>query len=256
MATFESKMPTPINLEVMRRLLEDYDNKDYILNGIEQGFHIGFEGPECATTCDNNKSVRDNLLETKFKIDHEVQLNRIEGPFKHIPFDNFKISPLALREKSNGKFRLLHNLSHPYDESAVNTNIPESASTVHYETINSAIKIIQKYKISYLAKSDIADAFRIIPIHPSCHHLLGFKFQEKFYYDKCLPQGCSSSCKIFEAFSDAIIWILKNKYGIKNVVKVLDDFLFIGKTKTEANKMLQDFYSMCNMINVATNCTQ
>ena len=39
--------------------------------------------------------------------------------------------------------------------------------------------------------------------------------------------GCSSSCRIFEHFSDALKWILETKFGLREVVKVLDDFLFL-----------------------------
>jgi len=157
---------------------------------------------------------------------------------------------LALREKTNGKFRLLHNLSYPHDITAVNFNIPEYSSTVKYNSISSAVKIIQKYNKPYLAKTDIAEAFRIIPVHPSCYHLLGFQSQKKYYYDRCLPQGCSSSCQIFESFSDSIIWMLDTHYGINNVVKVLDDFLFIGETEEHANEMIEQFFELTNKLNV------
>ena len=40
-----------------------------------------------------------------------------------------------------------------------------------------------------MAKTDIQDAFRIIPINPSDYHLLGFSWNDQFYYDKCLPTG-------------------------------------------------------------------
>ena len=72
-----------------------------------------------------------------------------------------------------------------------------------------------------MAKSDIADAFRIKPIHPTDYHLTGFQWNNKFYYDKCLPQGCSSSCKFFESSTDALVWIMKTKFGVKHIVKVI-----------------------------------
>ena len=51
-----------------------------------------------------------------------------------------------------------------------------------------------------MAKMDIEDGFRNIPVHPCDYHLLGFQWEGQFYYDKCLPLGASSSCKIFETF--------------------------------------------------------
>ena len=46
-----------------------------------------------------------------------------------------------------------------------------------------------------VAKADIKDAVRIIPIFPLAYRLLGFKFKGQFYFDMCLPMGCSTSCQ-------------------------------------------------------------
>ena len=43
-----------------------------------------------------------------------------------------------------------------------------------------------------LAKTDIKSAFRIIPIHPNDYPLLGMEWLGRFYYDRCMPMGCSS----------------------------------------------------------------
>ena len=51
-------------------------------------------------------------------IEYELLLNRISGPYKNPPYQNFKSSPLALREKKDsGKYRMLHNLSYQYNTS-------------------------------------------------------------------------------------------------------------------------------------------
>ena len=70
------------------------------------------------------------------------------------------------------------------------------------------MEAIAEMKHSYLAKADIADAFRLLPVHPSDHNLLGFKYNYEYYYDTRLPKGCAASCKIFESFSDALVFIL------------------------------------------------
>jgi hypothetical protein len=38
-------------------------------------------------------------------------------------------------------------------------------------------------------------------VYPGDYDLLGFKIEEKFYIDKCMPMGCSVSCATFERFS-------------------------------------------------------
>jgi hypothetical protein len=63
-----------------------------------------------------------------------------------------------------------------------------------------------------MAKCDIEDAFRLVPIHPTDYHLLGFTWNNLYYYDRCLPMGASSSCQIFESFSSSLHWIMENKY--------------------------------------------
>ena len=185
------------------------------------------------------------------KIDQELKLNRIAGPFSHPPFAHFKISPLALRpKKDSSKFRLLHNLSYPYDHSSVNFNIPYEYSHVNYDSITNAIKIIQQNPSCYLAKSDISDAFRLIPLHPSQFHLTGFQFNGQFYFDRCLPQGCSSSCFIFEKFSDSLRWAMVNLYNTSHIVKVLDDFLFINDSYSLTKIDLDNFTDLCQYLKV------
>ena len=67
----------------------------------------------------------------------------------------------------------------------------------------------------FIAKPDIKAAFRIIPVHPSDYHLLGFAFAGHYYYDKCLPMGSSISCKVFEQFSCALQWVLQSIFHVK-----------------------------------------
>ena len=212
---------------------------------------LNFEGEESPLHSNNSVSVTNNEQVVAEKIRKELDMGRIEGPFLEPPFDNFKCSPLSVREKREpGKYRLLHNLSYPYNEDSVNFNIPKERSTVQYAHLGDAIEMVQRCgQGCYMAKSDIADAFRLIPLHPSQYHLTGFQFQGQFYYDKCLPMGCASSCRIFEQFSDAIQWILK-QHKIDNTVKVLDDFFFAREHFSDCNKDLQFFLSLCSRLGI------
>ena len=244
-------MPTPVKINKLRQLLDGYDDKEYIINGFTYGFHLNFEGVDSSLTSENSLSANTNPLVVSNKSQHELNKGRIEGPFTDPPFPYFKSSPLALREKRDtGKYRLLHNLSFPYDDRSLNFNIPKHASKVSYETITDAIHLLQFCAPkAFMAKSDISDAFRLILLHPSQYHLTGF-YWNGFYYDKCLPQGCSSSCKIFERFSSAIKWILENKFNVDYVVKMIDDFLFVAKTKANCLQYLHSFQTLCEVIGV------
>ena len=87
-----------------------------------------------------------------------------------------------------------------------------------------------------MCKSDIADAFRIIPLHPSQYPLTGFKVKDLYYYDRTLPMGARSACRIFERFSSALQDILGSHYLVPYTVKVLEDFLFLGQTAKDAQR--------------------
>jgi hypothetical protein len=64
-----------------------------------------------------------------------------------------------------------------------------------------------------LAKTDIKSAFRLLRVSPSDFDQIGFSFDNKFYFDKCLPFGASISCSLFEKFSTALHWFTEQKTG-------------------------------------------
>jgi len=103
-----------------------------------------------------------------------------------------------------------------------------------------------------LAKTDVRSAVKIIPVHPSDHPLLGLQWKGQWYYDCCLPMGCSSSCKTFERLSIAMEWIARNKLGIPHILHILDDFLMIGESTQAYKAKLQRSLLFCGYIGVLT----
>ena len=233
---------------MLAKLLRDFPGKEDIISGFTEGFRIGALANDTSVFGSNSASVNLNPEEAKAKIQHELELGRVCGPFDEPPFEVFKSCPLAIRPKPNGKYRLLHNLSYPFNEDSVNGVIPESAAKVKYASISDAIELIKANPGCWLAKCDIADAFRIVPIHPDDYHLLGFSFEGKFYFDRCLPMGCRSACHIFEKVSGALAFILKQHFKIDKVVKYLDDFLFVGADRGSCDRVLRVFQVLCKEV--------
>ncbi len=248
------ELPTPVKFDAMLPDLATFDvgKKNELEFGFKKGFIVHFEGDDSSLDCNNAKSAMENMEAVDKKLSTEIGKGRVGGPSEKPPFDNFKCSPLAIREKSEkGKYRLLHNLSFPYDENSVNFNIPKHESTVHYQTIEDALEIVRKLgKNCFLAKSDISEAFRLLPLNPSQYHLMGFTWRNNYYFDKCLPMGCSSSCRLFESFSDSIVHILKTKYEVEYIIKVLDDFLFLSKSEQKCQAALNAFLDLCSKADI------
>lgn len=97
-----------------------------------------------------------------------------------------------------------------------------------------------------LAKADIKSAFRLLPIHPSCFNSLGFQFQGQFYFDRCLPMGCSLSCFYFEEFATFLDWVVSCKSRSPFLIHYLNDFLFMGPFDSlRCLELIQQFREVC-----------
>jgi hypothetical protein len=95
---------------------------------------------------------------------------------KHLRKSDTKyfVELLSYQKNIPGKFRLIHDLSFPKGNS-INSHIPSENSAVQYDSIDTVIKLIKHFgRHCLMAKCNIEDAFRLVPIHPTDYHLLVF----------------------------------------------------------------------------------
>ena len=224
-------LPTPIRVNRLVPLLLHYTPSAtlYLADGFIHGFPLHFEGPRLAYAAPNLLSARQQSSVVDAKLAKELTAQRIAGPFDTPSFSQFRISPLrVVPKKTPGASRLIHHLSYPTG-SSVNDGIAFAHSTISYARIDDAIQLIKQAGVGcFLAKTDIQNAFRIIPIQPDDYNLLGMCWRGQYYYDRCMPMGCSSSCQTFEAFTTAIEWIAKHLLGIPLMIHLLDYFLIVA----------------------------
>ena len=197
----------------------------------------------------NHTSIDQHSTLVQAWLDKEISKGRVAGPFTDRPRD-LHVSPLAaVPKKDPGKIRLIHNLSYPY-ACSVNSHIPRQFCAVQYELLDLCLDLIATVGPGCLmAKADLADAYRILKVSQYDYRFLGFTFQDKFYFDKVLPMGLSTSCAQFEQFSSAIQWILQSKLHVKLMSHILDDFMFFGPPDTpQCNLSLQAFTHLADSI--------
>lgn len=236
--------PSPISHHRLEVWLKGYDvfDKNQLISGISKGFIIQSSPPaRDLQGYTNHRSALQFADQLEVKIQQELSLNRIAGPFTSPP-PGLIVSPLAaVPKRGSSEIRLIHDLSFPKGVS-VNDFIPRELCTVSYELIDECIDLIVSIGQGCLiAKADVAHAFRIIPIHPTSYHLLGFSWNNQYYFDKSLAMGCSSSCNIFEKLSNAVQWIMLNKFKITHMSHILDDFMFFGPPSS--NKCAKALFS-------------
>ena len=153
--------------------------------------------------------------------------------------------------KKSGKLRLIHHLSAPKGTS-VNDGIPKELFSLHYITIDNAIEIIHKHgKGCLLAKLDIRNAFRLCPVRPEDHHLLGIHWRNQYYYDLVLPFGLRSSPYIFNQVAEALQWICRDQFSVHDLIHLLDDYLTAGPPASSVcQQRLDIILATCNYLGV------
>lgn len=256
---YDCKVNTPVNINQLERELRNYHDvqfKSFLINGLKQGFDTGFQVlPAKSIVC---KNLRSTILHSKHVselINSEIRKGYLYGPFDHIPFENYRINPIGVVEgKYNKKKRLIVDLSAPHenpDNPSLNELICKEEYSLQYVKIDDAISIIKKLgKKSWLIKTDITDAFKIMPILPKLWPYHGIQWDGKYYFFNKLVFGCRSSPKIFDTLSHAICWIAKENYSINNILHLLDDFLVIVSEKENAHAIMNTFLHIFDKLGV------
>lgn len=230
----------------------DKSKAELLIEGFKVGFHVPeFTGSGCVQIS-NAKSVNIRKDIVRNKIQAEIDLGRIAGPFQTPPFSNFRLSPLSLvPKKEPNSFRLIHNLSFPLKNS-LNDLTDKSNASVQYASFDDALNLLRFYgRGALMAKADIKSAFRLLPINPLGFNSLGFQFDNNYYFDKCLPMGFTLSCYYFEAFSTFLNWVINREIYNTGSMHYLDDFLFVGSPDTcDCSISLSKFIHMCEFFGI------
>ena len=249
-------LPTPVVVDALKELFANssvsLDVQRYLVDGFLCGFSLGHVDQGHATGIPRNlESARVHPEVVARKLDQEVKAKRVAGPFQSSPFSNLVVSPVGVvPKKEPGKFRMIHHLSYPKGES-VNDQISQECKMVTFDRIDDAVKAVQCTGTGcWLSKTDIASAYRIVPVNPSDYHLLGMVWDGQYYYDRCLPMGCASSCAIFQCFSTALKNVALEKVVKCRLCHILDDFLFISPSESGCREDLNGFLRMSEHIGV------
>ena len=227
----------------------DHAFTDYLLSGIRNGFHIGFDRRHsCQRSTGNMQSAILHSQPVEDYLNTELRAGRIIGPLsdtKSVQVSRFGVIPKAGQPD---KWRLILDLSSPHGHS-VNDGISKDLCSLKYATVDQAVRrILQLGEGSYLAKIDIQHAFRNIPVNPEDRIYLGMSWRGDLYIDTVLPFGLRSAPKIINAIADAAEWILLHT-GVTNLMHYLDDFLTIGSPRsTECRENLQAITATCQKL--------
>ena len=228
------------------------------------GVDIGYRGPRAFRLHDNWPSAYRNWKEVQASIQKDIDLGIKAGPFSQPPFTNFVGSPMgAYKKKHSSKFRVIHDLSWPPGGS-VNDYIDADDYHVNYMSVDDVVEKIRVLGTSCkLAKLDLADAFKHIPVRVEDWELLGstwYLFDENtnstelvYFYDKVLQFGARSSPKLFNDFANAANSIMLYR-GVTYCDHYLDDFVTVGpRDSVVCKNNLELMLEVCAELGFAVN---
>ena len=162
-----------------------HPDKAFVTNfitGLREGFFtVISEPPVASLECPNNLSAKAQPEIVSQLIMKEVKKGFLVGPFRTPSFSLYRVSPLGLAEGTySGKARLIVDLSAPHNSdkhTSLNELINTEEYSLSYVKLDDVIHgILDRGQGSWLCKTDIVDAFKQIPIHPSLWHLYGVKW--------------------------------------------------------------------------------
>ena len=220
---------TPINVDRFQHEFRHRPNSDkvaYMVKGLCDGFHLGFHSSTSLKSAAGNMAsallnpqVIDSYLQS------EVQFGRVAGPFSQPPLPDLHVSCFGVIPKRHqpGKWRLILDLSCLAGHS-VNDGIAGEHYSLQYMKVNDIIAGIMWLGWgSLMAKFDVQNAYRIVPVHTEDRRLLGMKWRGALYVDMVLPFGVRSAPYIFTCIADLVEWIAKRNY-VTFLMQYLDDF--------------------------------
>jgi hypothetical protein len=213
----EVKLPTPLLHDRFEELLtarQDRLATLLLLDTIRNGANLAYTGDHDQQRAlpVNRPTADEHLAVIREQYDKEVKAGRVAGPFNTPPFRNPFVSPLGVVPKTeNGKhtgYRVIFDMSAPHNNSA-NTGIEPLVTTM--DQVSKAINMMKQHGAGcHMWKRDVKSAFRLVPVRAQDQHLLCSQFDGRYYFDRCLTFGCSSSPALFERVAKALTWAATN----------------------------------------------
>jgi hypothetical protein len=204
-----------------------------LLDGILHGVNVGFEGSRTPRPDAPNLRVSEvDMPKIDAVINADVLARKKAGPFDTKPPGMIFISPIGcVPKRGTTKVRVIHHLSHPFKGDSVNGGIHEDPLLLG--SFDEAIRAILATGVGcFLIKMDVDAAYKQVPVRPDDWPLLGFCWRGKYYYERVLPFGLKSSCRLWEYYARALHHFFTHILMIPCVVHYVDDFLFVVRPCT------------------------
>ena len=228
--------------EIALRGHPDRQLVEYLLEGMRQGFHIGFRHDhECKQAKSNMKSAVGNPEVVDQYLSKEVGLGRVVGTIEPQDALPVHISRFGVIPKPSAGQVAAHCGS---------VTSQGLLCSLTYTSVDKAVqKVLELGTGIEMAKFDVESVYRTVPVHPDDRRFLGMQWKGGIYVDTVLPFRLRSAPKIYNALADAMQWIIRRSGS--EVLHYLDDFLIFGPPGPEGcGKALARALDLCARLGV------
>ena len=211
---------TKWNLKKFREWLgPDYEDKN-VIDYLKFGWPLNASDMEPQQIIpDNQAGARNNKDEVRAYLHKEREWGSIIGPFSRNPFGRYaRFSPLDTRPKKEcNELRIIPNLSHPFEEGSVNHSIDKTtyedgdAMSVRYPSTDDLARLIcRKGRNCKIFIRDLRKAYRQLYMCPGSINLLGFIYDNRFFFDITLSMGSRSTAYCCQRTTNALSQVYRN----------------------------------------------
>ena len=205
-----------------------------LLEGLTSGVRIGRLPAVGTIVSPNWPSANELSAQVSEVIRQDLAQGRLYGPFEVSPYSDYIVSPLgAFLKRNSTKARVIHDLSYPAVGS-VNADIDPDDYSCQYSSIDDAVDLCCRVGPgrTVLAKVDLKDAFKHIPIHPGDWHMMGFIWPDEsgvdmHYFSKVLSFGLRSAPSLFDRYARCLPMFCRLEGFTGGLVRYIDDFLIV-----------------------------
>jgi len=218
---------------------------------LEFGWPVGFDY-SCPlpiyTNFRNHKGATDFLDAVDAYLSSEIAKHAVIGPFSRNPFScPVAVSPLnSVPKPDTTERQIILDLSWLVG-SSVNDGIPSGLYLAQefalvYPTVDLiADRVAALGSGCLLFKRDLRRAYRRFPVDPHDYPLLGYSWNDHYYFDVVLPVGLRTAAMACQRSTNAVYYILSCA-GCQ-VANYLDDFIGVAPPA----RALQD-YECCGSL--------
>ena len=186
---------------------------------IVDGYHIEFASPPLQDFEPRQHFFKGGKAEFLATEIHKLLQKGVIVPSLHE--EGEFISPVFLRPKKNGSFRVILNLK----------RLNEYVVYHHFkmDTLETCVNLMTPQ--CYMASLDLTDAYYAVPIAACCQKYLKFKVGDQLYMYTCLPNGLASGPRVFTKLLKPIYSKLRQENHLSSAY--LDDSYLQGTTTTK-----------------------